>query len=29
LCVPYFIEEKYSLNLDNYEDLAKLKKNIW
>jgi CMP-N-acetylneuraminic acid synthetase len=28
LCVPYFIEEKYSLNLDNYEDLAKLKKNI-
>ena len=26
LCVPYFIKEKYSLNLDNYEDLAKLKK---
>ena len=28
LCVPYFIEEKYSLNLDNYEDLVKLRKYI-
>ena len=27
-CIPFLIDKRFSLNLDNYEDLVELKKKL-